>query len=377
MKIFGILLGAGSSERFGSNKLKCQLRPETIAERSYRILQESNICNHIIYVSSDDNLMPNIEFVKGGATRFESMLNGVSHILKEVEESDYATTYILIHNAANPGLTSREISQCVEVATKVGACGVGHKLKDTIRHKCSDGFNTLDRNDIWAMQTPQCIRLDVLLQGIEYVSSYNQNNPDNLTSPTDDLQLLDWINYPYEVIEGSETNFKITTRKDLLKMRAVLNLGSRVGVGQDSHEFSNDGDLVIGGLTFLDYPKLKANSDGDVILHALFNALSSAIGGRSISHTADSMCENGIMDSHKYLDIVLERVSAHGYSIGNVSISLICDHPKIDSIEADLKSHISQILDISVDCIGITATTGEGGNSYKKGIQCTCMVTLI
>ena len=71
----------------------------------------------------------------------------------------------------------------------------------------------------------------------------------------------------------------------------------RVGIGQDSHQFSTEGTLILGGIAFPDTPKLLGNSDGDAILHALTNAISSAIGGGSLSTFSDNLCQQGRTDS--------------------------------------------------------------------------------
>ncbi|MDP4008505.1 MAG: bifunctional 2-C-methyl-D-erythritol 4-phosphate cytidylyltransferase IspD/2-C-methyl-D-erythritol 2,4-cyclodiphosphate synthase IspF [Candidatus Peregrinibacteria bacterium] len=406
MNVFALILGGGVSERFGSDKLACKLGNESVIERTHRIFHESEIFGDVFTVTISGNSMPFAKFVKPGGSRFESMQAGVKEILKNVEEEEYGDTFVMIHNAANPGVTVEEIQACLDGAIKVGACGVAHKVKDTIRRKSlgSETFEVLNREDLYAMQTPQCIRLDILLKGIELFQEIQAKNrrpsgtlfgkQAGALAMTDDLQLLDLINRnpeekaAYTLIEASKTNFKITTEEDLGKMRAGIGLGNacareqRVGVGQDSHEFAEDGILTLGGLQFSDFPKLSANSDGDIILHALFNAISSALGESSLGQTADKMCENGIKDSREYLKVILEKMQSAGYSIGNLSIALICKKPKIDAIENDLKKSIIEILKPYYKknpniTIGLTATSGEGIDLFGKGIQCTCFVNLI
>lgn len=362
MKVFGLILAGGKSERFGSDKLACHLGGETVLERSIRILTECKCCDAIFTV-------------RDGETRFESMRSGVDEILKNVQASDYEKTFVLVHNAANPGVTVEEIKKCLKAAIKSGACGVAHRINDTVRLENDGDFKILNRENLWAMQTPQCIRLDLLLKGISFIS-------DNPILPTDDLQILDLINQNsdqkinYTLVSASETNFKITTKNDLKKMRAVLGLGNAVGVGQDSHEFSDTGFLTLGGIVLRNFPKLKANSDGDVVLHAVFNAVSSALGHGSIGQTADKMCAEGVKNSVKYLDVILEEMQSRGYSIGNIGISLTCKKPKVDKIERVLKKSLGEILDIKTTLIGITATSGEGLYN-ENSIACTCMVSLV
>lgn len=369
MKVFGLILAGGKSERFGSDKLACRLGNETVLERSIRILTECKCCDAVFTV-------------RDGETRFESMRSGVDRVLKNVQNSDYEKTFVLVHNAANPGVTVDEIKKCLGGAVKIGACAVAHGLNDTVRLGSGGDYQILNRENLWAMQTPQCIRLDLLLKGIAFIKSYNSHHDGDAISPTDDLQILDLINQncsekiSYTIIPASETNFKITTKADLKKMRAVLGLGSIVGVGQDSHEFSDTGVLTLGGIVLKDFPKLKANSDGDVILHALFNAVSSALGKGSIGQTADKMCAEGVKNSAKYLDVILGEMQNCGYEIGNISISLTCKKPKVDKIEKSLKKRLGEILNIKTTLIGITATSGEG--LYNENtIACTCNVTLI
>ncbi|MBT6068435.1 2-C-methyl-D-erythritol 2,4-cyclodiphosphate synthase [Candidatus Peregrinibacteria bacterium] len=401
MKIFGLILGGGKSERFGSNKLNCKLSCETVSERSTRMLYQSEICDSLYYVSRSYNtpLESFVKFVEGGNTRFESMCNGVEEIVRNLKGKD-EDIYVLIHNAANPGVTSREIQECLEMAKVHGAAAVASEIRDTIRirEKCPDftpgskkrtksctkcvpghTFETLDRTALYAMQTPQCLRLDLLLKGIEIAKSKD-------FEPTDDVELIGLINSQpgetehYVLIPASETNFKITVPEDLKKMRAVLNLNSLVGIGQDSHEHPTEGGqerLVLGGLKLKNFSKLKANSDGDVILHALFNAISSALSGGSLGGTADKMCRNGMTDSKEYLNVILEKMGVAGYEIGNLSVTLICEKPKIDPLTENLKKSLSEILKIDTNKIGITATTGEGTENFGKGIMCTCFVTLV
>ncbi|TRZ51230.1 2-C-methyl-D-erythritol 2,4-cyclodiphosphate synthase, partial [bacterium] len=83
----------------------------------------------------------------------------------------------------------------------------------------------------------------------------------------------------------------------------------RVGIGQDSHPFDNGKPLVLGGLAIFKNNGLKANSDGDVILHSICNALSSAIGGDSLGTWADEMRSRGITDSKEYLEEIMKKIN--------------------------------------------------------------------
>lgn len=152
----------------------------------------------------------------------------------------------------------------------------------------------------------------------------------------------------------------------------------RIGIGQDSHRFDNSTGLVFGGVKFDNYPKLKGNSDADVVLHSLCNALSSAIGGESLSTWADDMCQQGVTDSREYLKHIFNLVSPN-FTINNISISVEAQIPRLTSDEKQLvKKSLADLLKINPDQIGITYTSGQDLTSFgkKEGIQVFSTVLL-
>ncbi|MDQ2087621.1 2-C-methyl-D-erythritol 2,4-cyclodiphosphate synthase [Herbivorax sp. ANBcel31] len=154
----------------------------------------------------------------------------------------------------------------------------------------------------------------------------------------------------------------------------------RVGIGQDSHKFDfNDESkkLVLGGVVFEDHPPLKGNSDADVILHAITNAISGVTCVNILGKISDEIClEKGIKDSRVYLKESLKYLD--GKKIVHISISIECLTPKISPKIPEIRSSLSSILSIPENCIGITATTGEGLTMFGqgKGIQAFCCATI-
>ncbi len=155
----------------------------------------------------------------------------------------------------------------------------------------------------------------------------------------------------------------------------------KVGIGQDSHRFSEDKNksLVLGGVDFPGEVGMEGNSDGDVVIHALCNALRSAIGKGSLSVYSDKMCKKGIIDSVKYLEVALSQIDKVDYKINNISISIEAQKPKIESNKFKIKTRLAEIININENCVGITATTGEGLTAFGqgKGIQAFAIVSLI
>lgn len=153
----------------------------------------------------------------------------------------------------------------------------------------------------------------------------------------------------------------------------------RVGIGQDSHRFDVKKPLILAGVRVVDAGGLKGNSDGDVILHSLCNALSSAVGGDSLSTWADEMCRQGIKNSQKYVEVVFKKIKAKKFEVLNVSISVEAKKPFVTlAVSGKMKKTIANLLEIDEGQVGITFTSGEGLSAFGKGlgIQSICVVLL-
>ncbi len=150
-----------------------------------------------------------------------------------------------------------------------------------------------------------------------------------------------------------------------------MNTDFRVGIGVDSHPFSKRPGrfLVLGGLEVSKTGGLEGKSDADVILHSLCNALSSAVGGDSLSTWSDEMCNRGITDSQKYLARIFGVVSGKDFKVLNVSISVEAKKPYIElEVIKKMKSKIAKLLEIVDEQVGITFTSGEGLTAFGRGL---------
>ena len=136
---------------------------------------------------------------------------------------------------------------------------------------------------------------------------------------------------------------------------------------------------MLAGVLIENEKGVEANSDGDVILHALFNALSQSVGGKSISYYVDPMVEKGIKDSKEYLKKALSLVEEAEYKINNIGIMIEGKKPKINEIEDKLIGSLAQLCNVDKEKIGITATSGEELGAWGKGlgIQCFAVVTVV
>lgn len=144
----------------------------------------------------------------------------------------------------------------------------------------------------------------------------------------------------------------------------------KVGIGQDSHRFDFDDKnkkLILGGIVFEEQTPLAGNSDADVILHSITNAISGVTCVNILGNIADDLClKQGITDSSIYLK---ESMKYLGESkIVHLSISIECKVPKITPKIPEIRQNLSKLLDLPENCIGITATTGEWLTQFGQGL---------
>jgi 2-C-methyl-D-erythritol 2,4-cyclodiphosphate synthase len=155
----------------------------------------------------------------------------------------------------------------------------------------------------------------------------------------------------------------------------------RVGLGQDSHKFSEDSSrkLILGGVEVDGESGLEANSDGDVVIHALCSALEQAVGNEPFSVYADEMCQKGITDSREYLKMALRHIQEKKFVINNIGISIEAKRPKILPIMEKMRESLAAIIEIEKEMIGVNATSGENLTPFGKGegIQVFVIVSLM
>lgn len=158
----------------------------------------------------------------------------------------------------------------------------------------------------------------------------------------------------------------------------------RVGIGQDSHRLKSKNkkikkSLILGGVEIDQEYYLEADSDGDVVIHALCNALNTAIGYGSFDLYARPMFNQGIYDSKEYLKVALGMIGKKGYKINNVSFMVEAQKPRLETYREKICQSLAKLLGIDKRRIGIAFTSGENLTSFGKGkgIQAFCIASLI
>jgi 2-C-methyl-D-erythritol 2,4-cyclodiphosphate synthase len=143
----------------------------------------------------------------------------------------------------------------------------------------------------------------------------------------------------------------------------------RIGYGFDSHEFRSGIPLKIGGITLAHDKGLGGHSDGDVLLHAITDALLGALAAPDIGALfppSDPQWKGA--DSAIFLREALKRVRDAGYAIANIDASLILRVPKIGPHSAAIRTQVSELLGVPADCVGLKAKTPEGLNLDNAAI---------
>jgi len=153
----------------------------------------------------------------------------------------------------------------------------------------------------------------------------------------------------------------------------------KTGIGQDSHRFlppDHSKPCVIAGRIFHEVPGFKANSDGDVVYHAICNAITSITGVLILGGIADELCLNkGITDSAVYVKEALKTLGDQ--KISHVAISLEALRPMFKEHLLEMRQNVANVLGVELSQVGITATTGETLTNVGcgEGVSCLCIMT--
>ncbi len=379
---YAIIVAAGQGKRMNSkvNKILLLLNEKPLIYHSIKPFEDSALIDRILIIANKDDVMEINHIIKnnsfkkiakiieGGEKRQDSVYAGI-RFLEEGKEDDV----VIIHNGANPFISNTLIEDVIKTAKEYGACAVATRAKDTIKQVDEENLviKTLQRNQLWQIQTPQAAKYKLLVRAL--VRAYNDNY-----YGTDDVELIERLGEKVKIIESNQENFKITTPLDLENAKLLLN-ADRVGIGLDSHKFTGQPkQLILGAVEIPDEPGLEANSDGDVILHSIFNALSQSIGGKSLGFYADPLCQKGIKNSAVYLKIALEMIREKGFKINNIGIMIEGKKPRLEKYEELIKEKIANLCSLEHNQVGLTVTSGEELTPFGKGeaIQVFSIVSL-
>lgn len=331
--------------------------PTDFMEETHRLLQRYQL------------IRPEISLTAGGKRRQDSVLAGITAL-------DTLVDLLLVHDGARPLVSPELIMRCLQAAWLHGAAIAAIPVKDTLKHSSPEQTitATIDRQHLWQAQTPQAAKFSLLTQ------AYRTHGT---TDATDEASLLEMAGIPVKLVEGAETNIKITRPEDLILAEKIMHTppcpSMRVGHGYDAHRLVADRELVLGGITIPYNLGLDGHSDADVVTHALCDAILGALGAGDIGrHFPDSNQQFKGICSLLLLEQVMELATRQGLSLANADITIVCQAPKLAPYLEEMRLTLARTCKTGTDRINLKATTTEkmGFTGRGEGIGCHAVVLL-
>ena len=374
-----LIPAAGSGERLGrgANKVFCEVAGRPILAHTLAVFESCGAIEETILVTRQSDIEASRELsgrfgfakvraiVAGGEHRQDSVANGLEKVTCDI---------CAIHDAARPLVTREIIERSIEEAARSGACIAAVPVIDTIKSVVDgDVTGTVDRSNLYAVQTPQTFRTELIRE------AYRRAYEDSVYA-TDDAALVERLGKSVTVVPGSYDNIKITTPADLGVASVKLGGGEvRTGIGYDVHALVEGRKLVLGGIE-IDFPKgLAGHSDADVVLHAIMDALLGAVSLGDIGrHFPDSDPQYKGISSLKLLERVRGLLSDSGWRVLNVDAVVVCERPKIAPLASEISHRIANCLGIDSSRVSVKGTTTEGlgFTGRGEGIACQAVATI-
>lgn len=370
-----IICAAGKGERAGFTQNKVLYELNGMPVLCYSLSAFAEVADEILVTCREEDEQhiaplfspyPNARTVPGGETRTQSVYFALNEARGDI---------VLVHDAARPFVTRKAIAECIASVKKYGSgvCAVPAVNTvaivngGTIEHSPA-------RKTVFELQTPQGFCKEKLLAA--YEKAYEQNTENEFT---DDSGIYARYAESPRICEGDRNNKKLTFPEDFAP-------AERVGSGVDTHAFYAEGEgmpfinfITLGGVHIPSEKILKAHSDGDVLVHALMDALLSAAGLRDIGYYfPDTDDKFKGANSLELLAEVMQLVHEQGFTPQNASISILAETPRLSPYIEEMKKSLAAALSLPLSAIGIAAGTNEklGYVGEKKGITVYATVML-
>jgi 2-C-methyl-D-erythritol 4-phosphate cytidylyltransferase / 2-C-methyl-D-erythritol 2,4-cyclodiphosphate synthase len=397
-RVWAIVPAAGHGARFAASaqaavpKQYAPLLGATVLEWSLRaLLAEPRVHAVVVAVAADDALWaslaakldhPKIQSTTGGANRQDTVANGLEFLAGRASADDW----ILVHDAARPCLNAAELSALLDAVDAVDAvdaggvavtCGaiLAAPIVDTVKRESAHGVATVDRQGLWRALTPQVFPFAKLRRALEEAALAG-------VAVTDEAQAMERMGLRPVLVQGSPFNVKITRDVDLGLAAKILKMTEdapmRVGQGFDVHAFGEGDHVVLGGVRIAHPKGVVAHSDGDVVIHALCDAVLGALGEGDIGqHFPDSDPRYRGADSRVFLREVAARMHSAGLTLINADVTVLAEAPRIAALRARMAANLSADLGTAAQRINIKATTTERLGFIGRGEGLAALATVL
>ncbi len=307
---------------------------------------------------------PRVTPVTGGRERRDSVAAGLAALAARVS----GDPWVLVHDAARPCLPAADLASLLGAlpGSPDGAL-LAVPLVDTLKRSGADGAvdATVPRAGLWRAQTPQAFRLGRLAEALG-----------RHAAATDEASAVEALGDRPRLVEGSPDNLKITAPADLAPAARLLGgrttmTAQRIGFGTDAHAFGPGDHVWLGGVRIAHERGLVAHSDGDVLLHALCDALLGAAGLGDIGqHFPDSDPRWKGVASVGFLRQALALLRGRNLAPVNVDLTLIGEAPRLAPHREAIRALLAAELGLALDCVNVKATTTErlGFTGRREGL---------
>jgi 2-C-methyl-D-erythritol 4-phosphate cytidylyltransferase/2-C-methyl-D-erythritol 2,4-cyclodiphosphate synthase len=394
-----VVPAAGTGQRFGADRPKqyLQIAGRSLLEWSVsEFAQDPRCAGVVLALATGDPCWPAIRArlalrvieAPGGAQRCDSVRNALATLQPHAAAGDW----VLVHDAARPCVTRGEIDALIDAA-QGHPCGglLAVPLADTLKRQggasqpdaqpAAHGGRagpaveaTVPREGLWRALTPQMFRLDALRDALEQAARARR-------VPTDEAQAMEWAGGSPLLVPGALSNVKVTTATDLGLARSILHSRlpqMRIGSGIDIHAFGPGDHVMIGGVRIAHTHGVVAHSDGDVVLHALCDALLGAAALGDIGqHFPDSDARWRGAPSSRFVQAAMEMLAGRGLRVVNADVTLLAQAPRIGAHRAAIAGRVAELLSLSIDAVNIKATTTEGLGFVGRGEGLVAQATVL
>jgi 2-C-methyl-D-erythritol 4-phosphate cytidylyltransferase / 2-C-methyl-D-erythritol 2,4-cyclodiphosphate synthase len=309
----------------------------------------------------------------GGASRQESVRLGL-----EALHNSQRPDHVLIHDGARPFASHALISRLLKALDEHKAVIPVLPITDTLKTCDEDGYvvECPSREALFTVQTPQAFYFSSIYQAHQDALTHNHN------SMSDDSAAIEAMGGRVHTLLGEKGNIKITTLEDFMSIsntRASPSTITRVGMGYDVHAFGVGDHVMLGGVRIAHTHGIIAHSDGDVILHALTDALLGTIAQGDIgTHFPPSEMRWKGASSDQFLSHACALVREQGGYIVHLDTTLICEKPHIASYRDTIQKRIADIAGITTRDVALKATTSEkmGFTGRAEGLAAHALATV-
>jgi len=380
MTIAAIIVAAGRGTRAGGDTPKQwrALAGQRVIDWTVAAFKATPEISRIVVVLHPDDghlFAPpdGIEVTTGAASRAGSVRNGLDYLAATPEKGE--VVYTMIHDVARCCTKPAYVSYVSYELQTPGTRAVAPALPVTdALWEGTDGHvtGTRDRTGLYRAQTPQAfVFKDIIAAHHAYAGD-----------AADDVEVARAHGIPVRIIDGDESNLKITHAPDFLRAEKILRdqMDIRIGQGYDVHRFGPGDHVMLCGVAIPHTRTLQGHSDADVGLHALTDAIYGALAQGDIGrHFPPSDPQWKGAESHIFLRHAVDLAGKHGFKINNMDITLVCEYPKIGPHADAMIACLSGITGVTADRISVKATTSErlGFTGREEGIAAQAIVSLV